>query len=232
LKNANRRILKKISLIILTVFLIILTAWIIGPLYFNHPIGKLFDFCSVIALFATALVSFLACRRLESESGLKWRQNPAARPFFISGAGFFFLGLDEALSIHENIDKLIHLVLRIKETPATDHIDDFIILLYGIVALFFIKNFITEFRKYPYMTGLIGVGLLMFFVVFFMDFLTNNIETLRAFLFKDMSYSALHYRKNIGSMIEESMEFLAQAFFLAAFAAAFLNIKTHRPGLK
>jgi len=232
LKNANRRILKKISLIILTVFLIILTAWIIGPLYFNHPIGKLFDFCSFLTLFATAYVSFLACRGIEKERGLKWRDNPAARPFFISAVGFLFLGLDDVLSLHENMDRLIHFILRIKETPWTDHIDDFILLLYGVIALFFIKDFIKEFRKHPYMVGLIAVGLFAFFIVFFLDFLTNNIETLSALLFKGMSYGDLSYRQNIGKMIEESTEFLAEAFFLAAFTAAFLNIKTRRQGIR
>nr|WP_319398940.1 hypothetical protein [uncultured Carboxylicivirga sp.] len=55
--------------------------------------------------------------------------------------GFTFLALDEILLIHENIDKWIHAFFQITQTHLTDRIDDFIILLYGIVdGLLMIKN--------------------------------------------------------------------------------------------
>ena len=135
--------------------------------------------------------------------------------------------LDEALSLHENMDKLIHIVLRMKETALTDHIDDFILLMYGIIAIFFIKDFVREFKKHPYMIGLMLFGFVSFFVMSCLDFLSNNDETF-AYFFKGLPYKVMRHRKDIFSMAEDSFKLLGEASFLAAFVAAFTNIKLKR----
>jgi hypothetical protein len=165
---------------------------------------------------------------LEKETSLNWQKNPSARPFFISAIGFLLLGFDEALSLHENIDKLIHIVMRIKETMWTDHIDDFIILSYGLIAIFFIKDFLKEFKRHPYMLNLIICGLCLFFAMFCLDFITNNFETFTYF-FKNLQGSPTGIGKHIQDlvrMVEDSMKLLGEACFFSAFIVALVDIKT------
>ncbi len=47
--------------------------------------------------------------------------------------GFYFLSADELLKIHENTEKLIHIVLHMKKTPLTSYIDDMLIISYGLI---------------------------------------------------------------------------------------------------
>lgn len=214
------------DLVFASVVIVLLIAWTTGPFFYHFADGRLVDLYSFFQLLLTAFVSFFACRILEKKHSLKWYENPSARPFFVSAVGFLFLWFDDFLSIHENIDKFIHLILRIKETALTDHIDDFIILAYGIIAAFFIKDFIREFRRHPYMMRFIFSGLFLFFTMFCLDFLTNNIETFSYFLFKDFLLDDAIHIQNIFKMLEESFELLGEAYFLSAFVAAFIDIKT------
>ncbi len=228
LQGNKRKILPKVVILFLLTAMVIVIAWTTGPFYYHFAERRLVTLYSFFQLLAVAYVSFLTCRILEKEGSLSWRKNPSARPFFIAAAGFLFLGFDEILSIHENIDKFIHLLFRIKETALTDHIDDFILLAYGIIAAFFIKDFVKEFKKHPYMVGLIIGGFALFFIMFFLDFISNNIETFTHFFFKGMSYGDLRYRQDIFRMAEDSIKLLGEASFLSAFTAAFVDIKIRK----
>ena len=211
----------------LLVVIVLRISWTTGPFYYHFANRRLVDLYSYFQLFATAYIAFLICRNLEKENSLQWRRNPSARPFFISAVGFLLLGFDDVLSLHENIDKAIHFILRIKETPLTDHLDDIILLMYGIVAIFFIKDFVREFKKHPYMVGLIICGLFLFFVTFCLDFMSNNTETFTYF-FKGSPIVSMGHTRDIFRMLDESFELLGEAFFLSAFVASFANIKTRQ----
>lgn len=216
-----------IALVITAVSMVLLIAWTTGPFFYHFADTRLANTYSFIQLFATAYFSFLACKSLEKESSLKWQKNPSARPFFICAMGFLFLGLDDILSIHENLDRLIHLGLRMKETPWTDHIDDIILILYGVIAIFFIKDFIREFKRHPYMTGLIICGFFLFFVMGCLDFISNNDETF-AYFYDAPGYGELRHTRDIFQMGDQSFQLLGEAAFLSAFVAAFVNIKTRK----
>ena len=228
MQHARKNILLTVVLIMTAAAIVLLIAWTTGPFYYHFAELRLITAYSCLQLLATMYASLYSCRSLEEESSLKWRKNPSARPFFISAAGFLFLGFDEILSIHENIDKFIHFALRMKETAWTDHIDDFIILAYGLAALFFIKDFLREFKRHPYMIGLIICGLFSFFMMFWLDFVSNNTETFTCFFFRGTSYGELRHIQDIFRMVEDSVKVLGEAFFLSAFAAAFVDIKTRR----
>ncbi len=204
---------------------IVLTiAWTTGPFYYHFADTRLVVVYSFIQLFGTAFVSFSAFKYARGTQRTPWTQNPSARPFLISAVGFLFLGFDDLLSIHENLDKLIHLIFRMQETPFTDHIDDVILLTYGIIALFFIKDFIREFRRHPYMVGFLAVGFLLFFCMFCLDFISNNVETYMYF-FGRMSYGDVRHKRDILRMVEDSVELISETCFLAAFLAALGSIK-------
>jgi hypothetical protein len=225
LRDNRNYILLSITFVFAVLGAVLLIAWTTGPFYYHFADTRLVDLYAFFQLFATACVAFFACKKLEQKHSLKWRNNPSARPFFISAAGFLFLLCDDLFSIHENIDKLIHFAFYIKETPWTDHIDDFILLAYGIIALFFIKDFIREFKKHPYMVGLIICGFCAFFMVFYLDFVTNNVETF-IYFFDGLFSGDMTHKKDVLKMVEESFELLGEAFFLSAFVAAFVDIKT------
>ena len=149
MQDNRNKISLSVALVFVLVAIVLLIAWTTGPFFCHFASVRLVSLYSFFQLFATAWVSFLVSKSLEKESSLKWHKNPSARPFFIVFIGFLFLGFDDLLSLHENMDALIHFVLRIKETPWTDHIDDFILLMYGIIAIFFIKDFVREFKRHP-----------------------------------------------------------------------------------
>ncbi len=114
-----------------------------------------------------------------------------------------------------------------KETPLTDHIDDVILLMYGVIAVFFIKDFVREFRRHPGMVGWIVCGLIAFFIMSAMDFLSNNDETFTYF-FRNLSYAKMRHSKDILAMAEDSFKLLGEAFFLSAFVVAFTNIRARQ----
>ena len=68
----------------------------------------------------------------------------------------------------------------------------------------------------------------LFFVMFWLDFVSNNTETFTHFFFKGMSYGDLRHRQDIFRMAEDSIKLLGEAFFLSAFTVAFVNIKTRK----
>ena len=226
-ENNIKDVTLRAPIVLLAVTAVIIIAWTTGPFGFHFGSTGLVNIYSFFQLFTTAYIAFLACKDLEKESSLKWRQNPSARPFFLSAIGFLFLGLDDLLSIHESIDRLIHAILRMKVTPLTDHIDDLIMLMYGVIAVFFIKDFVREFKKHPRMAGLIVCGFIIFFVMASCDFVSNNDETF-AYFFKGMDYSVMRHRHDLLSMAEDSLKLLGEAFFLAAFVAAFTDIRTKK----
>ncbi len=227
MQHNKRRILSNVAPVFLFAAIVLLISWTTGPFHYHFSDTRLVTLYSLFQLLATAYISFLVFKSLEKESSLQWRQNPSARPFFITAIGFLLLGFDEVLSLHENMDRLIHIVLRIKETPLTDHIDDIIVLIYGIIAIFFIKDFVKEFRRHPYMVGLIVGGFIAFFTMFCFDFISNNEETFMYF-FGELGYHDMRHKKDIFSMIEDSFKLLGESFFLAAFVAAFADIKTEQ----
>lgn len=225
LLDKRNKILLGVTLVFVLVTIVLLIAWKTGPFFYHFAEIRLVTIYSFLQLLATAYISFLTCKSLGSESSLRWRENPSVRPFLLSAIGFLYLGFDEILSLHENIDKLIHHILFLKETPWTDHLDDFILLAYGLVALYFIKDFIREFKRHLFMVHLIIGGFLLFFVMFCLDFVTNSIESFTQFFFTNISYADLSHKRDVFRMIEDSVKLLGEAFFLSAFVTAFVDIK-------
>jgi len=225
LLNKNKKILAYISLAVFAAVLVLLISWNTGPFFYHFSEWRLITLYSFFQLLATAFVCFLACKAFEPKPSINWRKNASIRPFLLFAIGFAFLGLDEMLSLHENIDKLIHHIFFIKETPLSDHIDDVIVLIYGLVALIFIKDFIREFKKRPFMIPMLVCGFIMFFVMFSLDYATNSVESFMEF-FGDASYSDLLHKRDIYRMAEDSAKILGESFFLAAFLGALVNIKS------
>jgi len=203
---------------------ILYVSWMSGPFFYHFTGIRTVTLYSFAQITATALAAFAVARHYGAGSG-SILKNARARPFFISGVGFSFLALDEILSLHENMDKLIHAIFRMKETPWTDHIDDLIVLAYGVVAFYFIKEFFAEFGKQPFMIPMIACGVGFFFFMVGADFMSNNEQTYGLFFLVDVDSSDLIHMRDVLRMLEDSAKLIAGTFFLTAFLSAFLNEK-------
>lgn len=212
-------------MVVTAAVIVVLIGWNTGPFFYHFSEWRLITIYSFFQLLATSFACFLACKAFEPRPSLNWRKIASIRPYLLFTVGFAYLGLDEVLSLHENIDKLIHHILLIKETPMTDHIDDVIVLVYGLIALVFIKDFIREFKKRPFMIPMLICGFIMFFAMFGLDYVTNSKEQFVEF-FGNASYADLLHKRDIYRMAEDSAKILGESFFLAAFLGALVDIRT------
>jgi hypothetical protein len=79
-------------------------------------------------LVVNAVLSLAISRRLAG--------HPLAKFWLVAFVGFLFLTFDELALLHEGADKWLHAHLGWDpEDPFTDHIDDAIVILYGLIAL-------------------------------------------------------------------------------------------------
>jgi len=142
--------------------------------------------------------------------------------WLIIAIGFVFLALDEKFLIHENLDFWIHQVLNMTETTMTDRIDDFLILLYGLVGLSLLIWKRKEFLNDKNGLILLSFGFLLMVISVVFDTITNdNTMGLRHILngSTDMIY-------HVGIVSEESFKIISEAFLLAAFYAFYRNYNT------
>lgn len=128
--------------------------------------------------------------------------------------GFLFLGLDEMLKIHENLDLFIHDFFQIQETANTDRIDSLIVLIYalfGVGILYWAKSELSKFRKtFP----LFCIAFSLTFAMIFLDLLTDTTE-LFDWLITNDSIAYIVYRSL--SIVEECCKIFAEGMFLIAF---------------
>lgn len=180
------------------------------------------ELASLIVLLVTSVI----CGRvfeLRRDANVPLFFDPA-RIWALISLGFFFLALDEAFSIHERIDGLIHAILAIEETAITDRIDDLIILLYGVVGAFLIYLHRGEFRGLGRFYKYLAVGFAFLCLQVAFDVLTNRGDILR--------YLGIAHLFAIGKIAEEVSKLLAEAAFLLGFLWVYRKVhdeRAHRP---
>ena len=140
----------------------------------------------------------------------------------IIAVGFFFLAADELYEIHEWLDELIHQVFGMQETALTDHIDDVLIGIYGIVAIIILSINHNEIRKFPESFPFLFGGFLLLFLMVCLDFITNRIDFISMFFEENLAiliYSWL-------SILEDSFKVFAEGFFVLAFLRIYQRSKS------
>lgn len=86
-------------------------------------------YASAALLVACAIASAAVARRLAGSG--------PARFWGIVAAGFGWLAYDEVFRVHERLDRWVHRRLGLDPShPVTDHLDDLVVALYGVAALF------------------------------------------------------------------------------------------------
>lgn len=128
--------------------------------------------------------------------------------------GFLFLGLDEMLKIHENLDYFIHDFFQIQETANTDRIDSLIVLIYalfGVGILYWAKS---ELSKFSQAFPLFGIAFSLTFAMIFLDLLTDTTEFFDWLITNE---SIAHIVHKTFSIVEECCKIFAEGMFLIAF---------------
>ena len=171
-----------------------------------------FEVLSVIVLAMIGVVCWqiFETRRSPGASLL----SGSARIWMIMAIGFGFLALDEALSLHENIDRFIHWAFEIKKTRFTDRIDDVIVLIYGILGVAILYFHRSEFRQLSGFRRFLVVGFLLFALMVLLDIGTNRGDVL---LSLGVTRSWLPAVRNGLEAGEELVKLVAELVFLAGF---------------
>ncbi len=158
------------------------TAWH----FYEHRAGTYY---SGALLVTAAVLAFRVARRMTGRRvGRFW-----------SGASFglLYLAADEITAVHEYVDKWLHRGLGWPDAhPITDHIDDAIVILYGIVAVVWALRYRDALLRLRWTTFLLTLAAVGFAVTSALDVL------------------------GVSTALEESMKLLTEALIVVAVYAA------------
>ena len=162
------------------------------------------------------VVAYLAWKTFKSRKSAAKANNWKAgyNLWAILSLGFLFLGLDEILELHENLDHLIHHVFQIQETQITDRIDSLIVLIYalfGISILYWAKS---ELKKFKSAFALFGIAFTLTFMMICFDLLTDSKDFVY-WLFVNHSIADIAHQSLV--IVEECCKIFAGGMFIAAF---------------
>lgn len=177
--------------------------------YFDE--GSLINWLSCVQLLIIAGINWKIYRL---KTGIKEEYKPGKNPKLLwqfLAFGFVFCAVDEVLQIHENLDKLIHLLFQIQENFLTDHIDDLIILMYGIIGLLVIYYFRQEFYLYRDSFNYFKIAVILACISIGLDFLTQGQET------SNLLNEVEKLQREWFRSIEEIFKIFTEGFLMAAF---------------
>lgn len=187
-------------------------------------VSELFEVLSVILLAAIAVVCWRIFE-LRRMPGASWLSG-TARIWLLIALGFAYLALDDALSLHENIDRLIHWLFSIEETRFTDRIDDLIVFAYGIAGLVLLYLHRSEFRPLTGYMPYFVLGFALLLVMVLLDLATNRADFL---LWAGVGRSLVPTVRYWLEAGEEIAKLLAEAAFLLGFLRIHRQVEGWRP---
>lgn len=178
-----------------------------------------FSVCQL--LFIAYLCWQISRLRFQENFQLVSWKNPKIFWQIITG-GFIFLALDEYWEIHERFDKNLHNFFSLNDAGITGRIDDFIILFYVLVSLFFLHIFKNEFQKFTSASRWFLTGFSLSFLTIFLDMLSHNKEILSPWI---ENYEQLNNAHHWFTTIEEIPKIFAEGAFIIAFYYCLLIAK-------
>ena len=170
---------------------------------------------SFFQLLAISVVSWLVF--LKSKNQKKTERKFWKCPFMlwaIVSFGFLFLAIDERYKTHEKMDERIHELLMIQETGLTDRIDDLIVALYALLGIGILYLYRKEFKKYRQAFFFIKTGMVLLFIMVFLDVISNRGDILQLFIEDGSLVNTLLIWL---SVIEDSLKIFAEGYFLVGF---------------
>ncbi len=173
--------------------------------------GSPVTIASIFMLLATAVVNYRIFR-IRAKSGFRLRE--AASVWLLIAAGFLFLAIDEAAQIHENLDRLMHYLLSMRETALTDRADDLIVAFYGLIGIGVLYVYRSELVRFRVMLPYLAAGFALFSVQVLLDVATNRSEYVHWLGLSDWSAALV---KQLSGIAEECIKLSAEAVFLLGF---------------
>ncbi|AFY57114.1 hypothetical protein Riv7116_4697 [Rivularia sp. PCC 7116] len=143
--------------------------------------------------------------------------------------GFLFLGLDEILKIHENLDFFIHDVFQIQETNNTDRIDSLIVLFYALCGGGIVYWAKSELRKFKLALPLFSLALFVTFMMIFLDLLTDSRDVIYWIITNENLAYIVHRSLSI---VEEICKIIAQGIFIITLHRCLVISKNQKYSLK
>ena len=201
-----------ISVLALCLVLILFGEYLWGDTSKLFGEGRPGTYISVLLLL---LISFSCFKiyALRSEVGSKKLFEPKLI-WLLMAFGFFFLALDDAIKIHENIEKVVLKHFELAETAVSDRLDDVIIALYAAIGAGVLYICRSELRRYKFLFGYLLAGFAVLFFMIVLDLISNGLGFL---LWLGASEDAAELWETNLSTLEEVSKVLAGAIFLSGF---------------
>lgn len=186
--------------------------------FFGLGYGSGFDERTVATLWSVLLLGLTSrvcfqIANLRSGAGADGTRTPRFFWRFVAFS-FAFLAIDDGLQVHENLDKLVHLVAGLRETALTDRFDDAIVLAYALAGAVFLIRYRNELERVPGTVVGLAIAFALALVSAAFDVMTNRSEYLDWMglegQVRDMTDSA-------ATIIEEGAKLLAGATLLVTF---------------
>ncbi|MEM8505862.1 MAG: hypothetical protein AAF716_22250 [Cyanobacteria bacterium P01_D01_bin.1] len=186
--------------------------------------GGAVDIFSGIQLFVIAYYAHQVFKeRSKAVRRNSWR-SPSAIWGMIS-AGFAFLALDELATIHEGLDKLIHIVFSWQETGVSDRLDDLIVGMYGLAAIALLVTYRRELKRYRSVAPYVFGGFILLFCMIGIDAVSNRDDVFLLFFSAPTAAGIMSWI----FIPEEVCKLVAEACFMTAIKGCELAEQRDRP---
>lgn len=210
-------VVKRLAAVVtgLTIFFVLLSYPIGWAEDWSFREGYPMTMLSVFFLFAIGHF----CLRIRDDLG---PHNPSSALWKVLGYTFVFLAFDDWLRIHETADRLIHRIFGIHETEFTDHLDDLIVGLYGLVVAVILwrgrralLDFIPAARYF--------IPAAAFSVLHFvLDLIISARSWIRQFVPDEVM---LEHTIVLSEVVEECCKLYAEVFLLATVIYCFVRVR-------
>ncbi len=177
--------------------------YVVGEAQYYFREDRLVTYLSAFQLLAIAVFCWMVFERDATATGPVWRR--AGAIWALMAAGFLFLAFDETLMIHERIDFALHRLLDVRETALTDRLDDFLVLLYGVLGGALLWRSRSALVRYRSAKAMVVGGIILFALMVLLDMVTNRRD-----LISDVELNAW------AAVAEDVAKIAAECLFLLA----------------
>jgi hypothetical protein len=215
-----------VTLLFLSIDSIAVAVAVGRAIYLERPITRYFHEngyitrLSLIQLLIAAGIAWIVFKLSLGEFKFNGWRSPSAL-WFIIASGFLFLAVDEMFELHEDVLQVaIFNAFNLKRNFITVRINDFIVLLYGLVGVGLIYLYLPTIKqsRNRQMLRHLVVGFALFLVMVIIDVLGNRKEIpFLSHLFP--TFTNVSLRRSL-HVIEEVFKLFSEAFFIGGFYAA------------
>lgn len=199
----------------ITIIITIIGGLLIGDVSAGFDEGGFGTIVSVVFLALTSVASYRIYKIRRADPSYTTSNQTII--WAIISVGFAFLACDDALEIHENIDKLIHRIAGMTETALSDRIDDVLILVYGILGVGALYKFKNEILCIPGFVSLLKRSFGLMLLQFAIDAFINGQDYIRWLNVPEQSAETVVAWDRT---IEETVKLLAVATLFSAMTHA------------